>query len=154
MDDRNYIIIPVEPGISGSYQTSDRAESDKDILLKAGRYIRVKRDSRLPNYKEEYELLRKFAHNVFSSNLNETATLDDLSYEYMKEYLVSTNAKDDIKNQSKLDMAKSMRLISESEYGGCRAKNFAVLMFAEKPNKFIPYAHVEIIRRNCQAGCY
>lgn len=24
--------------------------------------------------------------------------------------------------------------------------NFAVLMFTEKPDKFIPYAHVEIIR--------
>ena len=35
---------------------------------------------------------------------------------------------------------------SESEYGGYRAKNFAVLMFAEKPDKFIPNAHVEVIR--------
>ena len=146
IDDKNYIVIAVEPGTSGPYQTSDKAESDKDISLKAGRYIRVKRDSRLPNFKEEYELLRKFAHDVFSSNLNETATLDDLSYEYMKEYLIATNAREDIRNQSKLDMAKSMGLISESEYGGYRAKNFAVLMFAEKPDKFIPYAHVEIIR--------
>jgi len=40
----------------------------------------------------------------------------------------------------------SMGLISESEYGGYRAKNFAVLMFSEKPDRFIPYAHVEIIR--------
>lgn len=47
---------------------------------------------------------------------------------------------------SKLDMAKSMGLISGSEFGGYRAKNFAVLMFAEKPNKFIANAHVEIIR--------
>ncbi|WP_223211640.1 ATP-binding protein [Mycoplasmopsis gallinacea] len=43
-------------------------------------------------------------------------------------------------------MAKSMGLVSESEYGGYRAKNFAVLMFAETPNKFITNAHVEIIR--------
>lgn len=146
IDDRNYIVIAVEPGTSGPYQTSDKAESDKDISLKAGRYIRVKRDSRLPDFKEEYELLRKFAHDIFSSNLNETATLDDLSYEYMKEYLIATNARDDIRKQSKIDMAKSMGLISESEYGGYRAKNFAVLMFAETPDKFIPYAHVEIIR--------
>ena len=133
IDDRNYIIVAVEPGTSGPYQTSDKAENDKDISLKAGRYIRVRRDSRLPNFKEEYELLRKFAHDVFSSNLNETATLDDLNYEYIKEYLIATNAREDIRNQSKLDMAKSMGLISESEYGGYRAKNFAVLMFAERP---------------------
>ena len=78
--------------------------------------------------------------------MNDTATIDDLSYEYMKEYLLQTGAKKDIREMSKLDMAKSMGLVSESEYGGYRAKNFAVLMFAETPNKFIPNAHVEIIR--------
>lgn len=146
IDYRHYIIIAVEPGNAGPYQTSDKAEKDKDILLKAGRYIRVRRDSRLPNSKEEFILLKKFANYNFSSNLNETATIDDLSYEYMKEYVIATNAKSDVRKLSKLDMAKSMGLISESEYGGYRAKNFAVLMFAEKPDKFIPYAHVEIIR--------
>lgn len=78
--------------------------------------------------------------------MNNTATIDDLNYEYMKEYLVQTNAKQDIRNMSKLDMAKSMGLVSENEYGSYRARNFAVLMFAETSNKFIPNAHVEIIR--------
>ena len=36
--------------------------------------------------------------------------------------------------------------MSGSEYGGHRAKNFAVLMFADRPQDFIPYARVEIIR--------
>ena len=47
---------------------------------------------------------------------------------------------------SKLDMAKSMGLISESEYGGYRAKNFAVLMFSDRPEEYISNAHVEVIR--------
>ena len=90
--------------------------------------------------------MKKFAGFSFSSNLNAVATIDDLSYEYMKEYLLQTGAKKDIREMSKLNMAKSMGLVSESEYGGYRVKNFAVLMFAETPNKFIPNAHVEIIR--------
>ncbi len=146
IDGRYYIILAVEPGNAGPYQTSDRAEKDKDILLKAGRYIRIKRDSRLPNFREEYELLKKFANYTFSSNLNETATIDDLNYEYMKEYLVATKAKPDIRALSKLEMARSMGLISENEYGSYRAKNFAVLMFADRPQDFIPYARVEVIR--------
>lgn len=60
----------------------------------------------------------------------------------MKEYLVLTHAKKDIRELPKLEMAKSMNLINENK----RAKNFAVLMFANKPNDFIPYAHVEIIK--------
>lgn len=146
IDDKKYIIIAVEPGPDGPYETSDKAEKDKKIGLKAGRYIRVRRDTRLPNKREEFELLKKFADFHFTSELNETATLDDLDYEYMKEYLARTNAAPDIRAMSKLEMAKALKLIGESEYGGLRAKNFAVLMFADKPEQFIPYAYVEIIR--------
>ena len=38
IDGKNYIVIAVEPGTSGPYQTSDKAENDKEISLKAGRY--------------------------------------------------------------------------------------------------------------------
>ena len=90
IDGRQYIILAVEPGNDGPYETDVRAEKDKKISLKAGRYIRVRRDSRKPNKREEFELLKKFADYHFSSVLNDTATLDDLNYEYMKEYLVRT----------------------------------------------------------------
>ena len=146
IDDRFYIILAVEPGNEGPYETDRVAEKDKDIQLKAGRYIRVRRDSRLPNHTEEFELLRKFAGFHFSSELNKQATLDDLSFEYMKEYLARTNAAADIRNLTKLEMAKALNLIESSEYGGYRARNFAVLMFAERPADFIPYAYVRIIR--------
>ena len=146
IDGRTYIIIAVEPGNDGPYETKQQAEKDKSINLKAGRYIRVRRDTRLPNKREEFELLKKFADFHFSSELNETATIDDLNYEYMKEYLIATNAKPDIRSMPKLDMAKAMGLISQSDYSGSRAKNFAVLMFADKPQDFIPYARVEVIR--------
>ncbi len=146
IDDRSYIILAVEPGSDGPYETDQKAEKDSKIRLKAGRYIRMRRDTRLPNKREEFELLKKFADFHFSSELNETATLDDLNYEYMKEYLVRTNAAEDVRSLSKLDMAKAMNLVDSSEYGGYRAKNFAVLMFAEEPDKFIPYAYVELIR--------
>ena len=146
LDGKICIVIAVEPGSEGPYETSERAERDKKIGLKAGRYIRVKRDSRIPNKREEFELLKKFADYHFSSELNETATLDDLNYEYMREYLVRTHAREDVKSLSKLDLALSMGLVSGSEFGGYRAKNFAVLMFANRPEEFIPGAHVEIIR--------
>ena len=146
IDDRFYIVLAVEPGMNGPYETSIKAEKDKKINLKAGRYIRIRRDSRLPNKREEFELLKKYADFHFSSELNETATLDDLNYEYMKEYLVRTNAAADIRSASKLEMAKAMNLIDNSEYGGYRAKNFAVLMFADQPDDFIPGAYIEVIR--------
>lgn len=92
IDDKYYIAVAIESGSKGLFQTSDKAEKDKDIRLKAGRYIRVGRESR-SNPTEEFELLKKFANFSFSSNLNDKATIDDLNYEYMKEYLVLTGAK-------------------------------------------------------------
>lgn len=146
IDDKFYIVVAVEPGNDGPYETDRRAETDKKINLRAGRYIRVRRDSRLPNKREEFELLKKFANFRFTSELNERATLDDLNYEYMKEYLARTHAAEDIRSLSKLEMAKALHLIDYSEYGGYRAKNFAVLMFADNPDEFIPYAYVQMIR--------
>ena len=141
-----YLIIAVEPGTNGPYQTSDKAESTKGINLKPGRYIRDNRDSVLPSPSQELVLLKKFTGKLFSSSLNNTATLDDLNYEYMREYLIETESKQDIKEQNKLEMAKSLDLISKTELGKFRVKNFAVLMFCDEPRRFIPGAFVKVIR--------
>lgn len=146
VDERSFIVLAVEPGVAGPYETSEKAQRNKEIGLKPGRYIRVGRDTRLPSRREEFELLKKFSGFCFSSELNATATLDDLSYEYMREYLAKTGSRGDVRSLPKSDMARAMGLVDASEYGGCRAKNFAVLMFAEHPQDFIPYARIEIIR--------
>ena len=41
IDDEYYIVVAVESGSNGPFQTSERAEKDKNIRLKAGRYIRA-----------------------------------------------------------------------------------------------------------------
>ena len=64
-------------------ESGEKAEKCKSINLKSGRYIRVSRDSKH---------LKKNANFSFSYNLKSTATIYNLSYEYMKEYLVETNA--------------------------------------------------------------
>ncbi len=68
------------------------------------------------------------------------------SHDQLKEHLVRANAAVDDLMLSKLDMAKALHLIDSSEYGGYRAKNFAVPLFADRPDEFIPYAYVEVIR--------
>ena len=54
IDGQSYIVIAVEPGADGPYETSDKAEKDKELALYAYRYIRVKRHTRLPNKWEEF----------------------------------------------------------------------------------------------------
>lgn len=66
IDDKFYIIIAVEPGNDGPYGTAIKAEMDKKINLKAGRYIRIRRDSHMPNKREKFELLKKLADLLLS----------------------------------------------------------------------------------------
>ena len=146
IDGRAYCILAVEPGVDGPYEIHADVEEDAAIGWKAGTYIRVRGESRKPSMREELELLKRFLDVHFTSEVHEYATLDDLSYEYMRQYLVRTNAAQDVRAVSKLEMARSWGLISEGEDGVCRAKNFAVLMFADRPADFIPHAYVQVIR--------
>lgn len=52
IDGKHFLVIAVENCTNGPYQTSEKAEKDKNIKLKPGRYIRLARESRLPNYLE------------------------------------------------------------------------------------------------------
>lgn len=77
--------------------------------------------------------------------MNDTATIDDLSYEYMKEYLLQTGARKILEKclgwiwQRVWDLSVKVSMVVIE-------LKFAVLMFMETLNKFIPNAHVEIIR--------
>lgn len=41
---------------------SEKAEKDKEIKLRAGRYVRIEAETRLARVDEEYDLLRKFSN--------------------------------------------------------------------------------------------
>lgn len=49
---KKYILIVVQRQTGGPFMVSDRAEKDKKIHLKAGRYVRIETDSRLARVAE------------------------------------------------------------------------------------------------------
>lgn len=142
---KTYLLIVVERQNGGPFQVTEKALNNKKINLKPGRYIRIESDSRIAKIHEEYDLLRKFANYHFSSDVNNNATIDDLDFDYMKEYLKSTSNRYFSDSLSKDDIAKMLNLFSYNEYSTNRVKNFAVLMFAKNPDEFIPYSFIEVI---------
>ena len=139
-----YLIIVVENQNNGPFAISDKILNDKKFSLKPGRYIRIESESRLAKVNEEYDLLRKFSNYHFSSDVNENATLDDLDYDYMREYLKSTSNRT-FDKLSKQEIATMLKLFPKNEITTNKVTNFAVLMFAKRPEEFIPYSYVEII---------
>ena len=144
LDNTNYVAVAVEPNHDGPFETTDKGRVT--CGLKPGRYVRTERETRLATRNDEKALLNKFTDYSFTSELNDKATLQDLNIDYIKDYLYETGSKLDFENLSKLDLARSMKLVTEEKYGEVRVKNFAVLMFVNKPRDFIPEAYIKVIR--------
>lgn len=142
---RNYLLVVVQRQTGGPFMVSEKAERDKRISLKPGRYVRIESDSRLARVDEEYDLLRKFANFHFSSLTNADATIDDLNVDFIREYFSHTSDRGIMDNLDKTQMAKSLGLLDKNDPTEKKVKNFAVLMFGDKPEKYIGYSYVEII---------
>jgi predicted HTH transcriptional regulator len=76
---------------------------------------------------------------------NDEASIDDLGVDYINEYIAETSDREIMENLGKVQMAKSLFLIDKNDPTERKVKNYAVLMFANKPEDYIPYAYVELI---------
>lgn len=141
----DYLVLIVQRQTGGPFMVSERAEKNKKVKLKAGRYIRIESDTRLARVDEEYDLLRKFANYHYTSISTTEATINDLSMDLIQEYLFSTSRRKINDTLTKNEAAKTLGLIDKNDPTHTRVKNFAVLMFAQHPEQFIPYAYTELI---------
>ena len=142
---RNYLLVVVRRQTGGPFMVSEKADRNKRINLKPGRYVRIESDSRLARVDEEYDLLRKFSNFHFSSLTNADAAIDDLNVDFIREYLSQTSNREIMETLDKTQMAKSLGLLDKNDPAERRVKNYAVLMFCDKPEKYIRYSYVEII---------
>lgn len=142
---RPYLLVVCPRQTGGPFMVSEKAGKDKTINLKPGRYVRIEADSRIARVDEEYDLLRKFSNFHFSSISTTEATLDDLDIDLISEYISRISDREIMANMGKRELAKSLNLLDKNDPVEKRAKNFAVLMFCRKPEKFISYAYTDII---------
>lgn len=145
IDDRAVIIMAFLNNNNGPYEVIDKAEKDKSISLKRGRYIRIERESILASLKDEFNLLKKFSNYHFTETFSNLATLDDLEVDYLREYLNESTLRNNTINLSKNEIAINMNLI---DINTSMIKNFAILMFSRNPEKFIPYSYIELIYKS------
>ena len=124
---------------------AEKAEKDKKINLKPGRYVRIEADTRLARVDEEYDLLRKFSNFHYSSIVSSGALIDDLSIDLLREFISKTSSRQISEGMEKKELAKSLELIDKNDPTDRRVKNYAILMFSERPDEFIPYAYTELI---------
>ena len=142
---KNYLLIVVQRQTGGPFMVNEKSEKDKRINIKPGRYVRIESDTKLARVDEEYDLLRKFANFHYSSLSNTDASIDELNTDFIREYISKTSDRNIMQNLGKIQMAKSLGLLDKNDPSENRVKNFAVLMFADKPEKYIRYSYIELI---------
>lgn len=145
IEGRKYLLIVVPRQTGGPFMVSEKAEKDKSINLKPGRYIRIEAESRLARVDEEYDLLRKFSNFHYCSMTNPDATINDLDADCLSEYLKKTSERKITGELNKMEIARSLNLVDKNDPSNYKLKNYAVLMFTSTPEKFIPYAYSELI---------
>lgn len=141
----SYILIIVKRQTGGPFMVAEKAEKDKKIKLKPGRYVRIEADTRLARVDEEYDLLRKFSNFHFTSIVSSGASIDDLSIDFLREYFSKTSSRQISDRMEKKELAKALDLLDKNDPTDRRVKNYAVLMFSEHPEERIPYAYTELI---------
>ena len=144
-DGVNYLMIVVLRQTGGPFMVTEKAEKDKKINLKPGRYVRIEAETRLARVDEEYDLLRKFSNYHFSSIVNSNASIDDLDIDLLKEYYSKTSSRQISCDMEKKELVKALDLLDKNDPTDRRIKNYAILMFSEHPEKYIPYAYAELI---------
>ena len=145
LDGISYILVIVKRQTGGPFMVAEKAEKDKKINLKPGRYVRIEADTRLARVDEEYDLLRKFSNFHFSSIVSSGASLDDLSTDLLREYFSKTSSRQINDGMEKKELAKALDLLDKNDPADRRVKNYAVLMFSDHPEERIPYAFTELI---------
>ena len=93
LGDVNYLLVVVPRQTRGPFAVAPRAETDRKINLKSGRYVRIEADTRLARPDEEYDLLRKFLNFHFSSIASVGATINDLDIDLLREYVSRTSVR-------------------------------------------------------------
>ena len=141
----SYILIIVKRQTGGPFMVAEKAEKDKKIKLKPGRYVRIEADTRLARVDEEYDLLRKFSNFHFTSIVSSGASIDDLSIDLLRECFSETSSRQISDRMEKKELAKALDLLDKNDPTDRRVKNYAVLMFSEHPEERIPYAYTELI---------
>lgn len=145
LDGMNYLLVIVMRQTGGPFMVAEKAEKDKKVSLKPGRYVRIEAETRLARVDEEYDLLRKFSNFHYSSIVSSGATIDDLDIDLLREYVSKTSNRQINEGMNKRELARVLGLIDKNDPGEMRVKNFAVLMFCDHPEKIVPYAYTELI---------
>ena len=95
------------------------------------------------------ELFDKFNSVPFDDRVNRSATIENIRRGYLEDFIVKSNSSliQDLNSSSLEELLLAEEVANETDTE-LDIRNIGVLMFSEKPDKFIPGACIELIKFN------
>ena len=97
------------------------------------------------------ELFDKFNSIPFDDRVNRKATIEDIRRGYLEDFLRDSKSSlvDEINKSSMQDLLLALEAADETDTG-LNIRNIGVLMFTERPDKFIPGAQIDLVKFNTE----
>lgn len=144
LDGKTFLIIWCPGGDTRPYscpKTMAKSEKERIYYIRKGSITAVPNDDEL---KELYALANK---TPFDDRVNHEAELSDLNYTLIKAYLkeIGSSLYATADEMDFTELCKDMNLVSAlPEY--VKPKNVALMFFNTEPEKFFPYAQIDVVQ--------
>lgn len=140
-------------GDSGPYQASVDAYAQKGTKKDKRMYYWIRPASLTvaADRDEIAELFDKFNSVPFDDRINRKATIQDIRRGYLEDFLRDSKSSlvDEINESSLEDLLVSLEVANETDTE-LSIRNIGVLMFTERPDKFIPGAQIDLVKFNTE----
>ncbi|MFI3176141.1 MAG: putative DNA binding domain-containing protein [Eubacteriales bacterium] len=152
--DTHLIYLKCSAGDAGPYQ------APVDVYSKKGKESGDKKPDKTMKYwirpasltvaaknNEISELYEKFNSIPYDDRINRMATLDIIRRGFVEDFLRDSNSSlvNEINNRSIEDLLISLEVANETDTD-LAIRNIGILMFAERPDKYIPGAQINLVK--------
>jgi len=141
--EKNFIVIWAPGGNSRPYSSpKTMAKGDKERVY----WIRKMSNTVKPSEDELRDLFSLSNNIPFDDRVNHFAELTDLNITLIQSYLkeIGSSLYEESKNMNFADLCMNMRIVgSLPEY--TKPKNVGLLFFSFEPDKFFPYAQIDVV---------
>ena len=151
--DTHLIYLKCSAGDAGPYQAPIDVYSKKgeksDKIMKY--WIRPASLTTTAKQNEISELFEKFSSIPYDDRINRAAKLADIRRGYVEDFLRDSNSSlvDELNNRTLEDLLVSLEVANETDTN-LAIRNIGVLMFMERPDKFIPGALINLVKFNTE----
>lgn len=143
IDDKYIIVLWIPGGSNRPYEVPEKITSREKRFFY---YIRRYSNSIKANLHEQQELISLANKIPFDDRANTQASLEDISITLLRDHLRLTRSRlfELSESVSKADLLEQMGLVS-GPAEMLFPRNVSLMLFSEKPQKFFPYSHIEIV---------